>query len=371
MTDEMNVAARGEKLLADVRRIIEEARRAVYAGMAAVQLEHNWKIGRRIVEEEQGGNVRAEYAKRTIAELSAHLCAEFGEGYSPRALAEYKRFYLVFPDLEILHTRVQNLTWSHFRLLLRVGEPKVREWYMQEASGEGWSVRTLDRNIATQYCQRLLASQADRLPVVAEMKEKTAAFQRDKLEFIKNPSVLEFIGLKGNQGLVEGDLEKGILAHLREFMLELGKGFAFVESQRLVRTECRDYFVDLVFYNFMLKCFFLVDLKMGRITHQDVGQMDMYVRMFDERVRQADDNPTIGIVLCGDTDPDIARYSILHGNERLFASKYQLQLPTPEELTDEVARQRATLLLQMGDAHAEGRRENFSIGEPKIGRGAQ
>ena len=352
MRGERIMSVREEKLLADVRGIIEEARRTVYAGVAAVQLEHNWKIGRRIVEEEQGGNARAEYARRTIAELSAHLCAEFGEGYSERLLREYRAFYLVFPDWEIWHTRVPNLSWSHFRLLMRVEEPKVREWYMQEASNEGWSVRTLDRNIATQYCQRLLASQADRLPVVAEMKEKTAAFQRDKLEFIKNPSVLEFIGLEGNRGLVEDDLEKGILAHLQEFLLELGKGFAFVESQRLVRTECKDYFVDLVFYNFILKCFFLIDLKMGRITHQDVGQMDMYVRMFDELVKRPDDNPTIGIVLCADTDPDIARYSILHGNERLFASKYQLQLPTPEELTDEVARQRQTLLLQIGEERA-------------------
>ncbi|MBP5786551.1 MAG: DUF1016 family protein [Kiritimatiellae bacterium] len=364
------MSVRGKKLLADVRGIIEDARRTVYAGVAAVQLEHNWKIGRRIVEEEQGGSVRAEYAKRTVAELSAHLCAEFGEGYSERNLREFRAFYQVFPNPEIWHTRVPNLTWSHFRLLMRVEEPKVREWYMQEASNEGWSVRTLDRNIATQYCQRLLASQADRLPVAAEMKEKTAAFQRDRLEFIKNPSVLEFIGLEGNRGLVEDDLEKAILAHLREFMLELGKGFAFVESQRLVRTECKDYFVDLVFYNFILKCFFLIDLKMGRITHQDVGQMDMYVRMFDELVKRPDDNPTIGIVLCADTDPDIARYSILHGNERLFASKYQLQLPTPEELTDEVARQRQTLLLQLGEAHAEARRRGVGKAQKgKKGRG--
>ncbi|MBR3582578.1 MAG: DUF1016 family protein [Kiritimatiellae bacterium] len=361
------MAGRGEKLLADVRGIIEEARRAVYAGVAAVQLEHNWKIGRRIVEEEQGGEDRAEYGTGAIAGLSVALQAEYGAGYSARALADYRRFYLMFNDLKILHTRVPNLTWSHFRLLMRVGEPKVREWYMQEASNEGWSVRTLDRNIATQYCQRLLASQADRLPVVEEMKEKTAAFQRDRLEFIKNPSVLEFIGLQGNRGLVEDDLEKGILDHLQEFLLELGKGFAFVESQRLIRTECKDYFVDLVFYNFILKCFFLIDLKMGRITHQDVGQMDMYVRMFDELVKRPDDNPTIGIVLCADTDPDIARYSILHGNERLFASKYQLQLPTPEELTDEVARQRQTLLLQIGEERA--RYGKGSVARPGKGKG--
>ena len=239
--------------------------------------------------------------------------------------------------------------WSHFRIIMRESDPVAREWYINEASNEGWGVRTLDRNMATQYYQRLLLSQANRTPVIAEMKRKTAAFQKDKLEFIKNPSVLEFIGLHGKDGLVECDLEKGILTHLKDFMLELGKGFAFVESQRLIRTECNDYFIDLVFYNFMLKCFFLIDLKMGRVTHQDVGQMDMYVRMYDETVKQPDDNPTIGIVLCADTDPDIARYSILKGNEQLFAAKYQLKLPTPQELTDEVARQKAMLMSQFSD----------------------
>jgi predicted nuclease of restriction endonuclease-like (RecB) superfamily len=232
---------------------------------------------------------------------------------------------------------------------MRVVDPVAREWYINEASNEHWGVRVLDRNISTQYYERLLLSQADKQPVIAEMKKKTAALQKDKLEFIKNPAVLEFIGLHGKQGLVEDDLEKAILVHLQEFLLELGKGFSFVESQKLMRTECNDYFIDLVFYNFMLKCFFLVDLKVGRITHQDVGQMDMYVRMYDEIVKQPDDNPTIGIVLCADTDPDIARYSILKGNERLFATKYKLNIPTPEELTEEVAKQRATLLIQLAE----------------------
>ena len=338
-----------KKLLSDIRCIIVKARHTLYAGINAVQIDHNWKIGQRIVEEEQGGNIRAEYGKRIVTELSVRLCAEFGEGYSERYLWEFKRFYVVFPNLEILHTRVQNLTWSHFRLIMRVSDPVAREWYINEASNEEWSVRTLDRNISSQYYERLLLSQANRAPVIAEMKRKTSAFQKDKLEFIKSPSVLEFIGLKGKRGLVEDDLGKAILTHLQEFMLELGKGFAFVESKRLVRTECNDYFIDLVFYNFMLKCFFLIDLKMTRITHQDVGQMDMYVRMFDELVKQPDDNPTIGIVLCADTDPDIARYSMLKGNEHLFATKYSLKLPTPQELTEEITRQKATLLMQLAE----------------------
>lgn len=218
----------------------------------------------------------------------------------------------LFSQIERFGARVCQISVGRiFGCLLGLKIQLPANGIFNEASNEHWSVRTLNRNISTQYYERLLLSQADTLPVIAEMKRKTAAFQRDKLEFIKNPAVLEFIGLHGKQGLVEDDLEKAILAHLQEFMLELGKGFAFVESQRLVRTECNDYFIDLVFYNFMLKCFFLIDLKMSRITHQDVGQMDMYVRMYDELVKQPDDNPTIGIVLCAETDPDIARYSIL------------------------------------------------------------
>ena len=208
-------------LLSDIKAIIKEARSAAYAGINAVQIDQNWKIGKRIVEEEQGGRIRAEYGKRTIAELSAHLCAEFGEGYSERNLRDFRAFYVIFPDSEIWHTRVPNLSWSHFRLIMRVSDPVAREWYINEASNEHWGVRTLDRNISTQYYERLLLSQTDRLPVIAEMKRKTAAFQKDKLEFIKNPSVLEFIGLHGKQGLVEDDLEKAILTHLQEFMLEL------------------------------------------------------------------------------------------------------------------------------------------------------
>lgn len=342
------------QLLADVRAIIVGSRRSVYAGINAVQIDHNWNIGRRIVEEEQGGKRKAEYGKGTIAKLSAHLCAEFGEGYSERNLRDFRAFYSIFPDQEIWRTRAPNLSWSHFRLIMRVESPVAREWYINEASNEHWGVRTLDRNISTQYYERLLLSQANKAPVIAEMKKKTAAFQKDKLEFIKSPSVLEFIGLHGKQGLVEDDIEKGILSHLKEFILELGKGFAFVESQKHMRTECNDYFIDLVFYNFMLKCFFLIDLKVGRITHQDVGQMDMYVRMYDEIVKQPDDNPTIGIVLCADTDPDIARYSILKGNEQIFATKYKLNIPTPEELTEEVAKQRATLLIQLAEHEGGG-----------------
>jgi predicted nuclease of restriction endonuclease-like (RecB) superfamily len=238
------------------------------------------------------------------------------------------------------------LSWTHYERLLRVDNSKARYWYMQEAFEQMWSYRTLDRNINTQYYERMLLSQADE-SVVREMKEKTKPFQIDKLAFIKNPTVLEFMGLPGNSGYVEQDIEKAIIDNIQKFLMELGKGFAFVARQQLIRTEAEDYYVDLVFYNYILKCFVLIDLKMGKIVHQDVGQMDMYVRMYDEMKRGDDHNPTIGIVLCSETDKDIARYSILKGNEQLFASKYKLFLPTEAELRAEIERQKEILNLQL------------------------
>jgi predicted nuclease of restriction endonuclease-like (RecB) superfamily len=217
---------------------------------------------------------------------------------------------------------------------------------MKEAAEQQWAYRTLDRNIATQYYERLLLSQV-KSSVKREMKSKTKEFQNNKLEFIKNPTVLEFLGLPGKTGYSEKILEKALIDHLQQFLLELGKGFSFVERQQLVRTETTDYYVDLVFYNYILKCFILIDLKTNKITHQDVGQMDMYVRMYDDLKRGKDDNPTIGIVLCSQTDEDIARYSILKGNERLFATKYKLYLPTEEELRLEIEREKELIQIQL------------------------
>ena len=228
---------------------------------------------------------------------------------------------------------------------MRVENVTARNWYMREASEQMWSVRTLDRNINTQYYERLLLSQVKE-PVENEMKEKTTMFQQDKLEFIKNPTVLEFLGLPNNKSYKEKDLEKAILDNMSDFLMELGKGFAFVARQQLIRTESEDYYIDLVFYNYLLKAFVLVDLKVGKITHQDVGQMDMYVRMYDELKRTEGDNPTIGILLCSQTDKDIARYSILKGSEQIFTSKYQLLLPSEEELANEIRRQKEIFLFQ-------------------------
>ena len=245
----------------------------------------------------------------------------------------------------IWNTRVPNLTWSHYRTLLRVSDAEARAWYLKEAVAEAWSVRTLDRNIGSQYYYRLLASQ-NKDAVKTEMKTLTSPMQTNKLEFIKNPVVAEFLGLTNNSDFTESQLEQSILNHLQKFLMELGKGYAFVARQQHIATDAGDYFIDLVFYNYILKCFVLIDLKTTQISHQDVGQMDMYVRMYDELKRSEGDNPTIGILLCSETSQDIARYSVLHGNEQLFAAKYLTYLPTEEQLRTEIEAQKEIFRLQ-------------------------
>ena len=321
----------------EVKQIVQQARKQAYSAINLAMVEAYWKLGKRIVEEEQQGQVRADYGKQLLKSLSKVLTEEFGKGFSVGSLYYYRQFYLTFP--EIFATPWRILSWSHYKRLMQVSDAKARVWYLKEAAEQMWSYRTLDRNIGSQYYHRLLLSQHKDV-VEKEMKTLTRSYQEDNLEFIKNPTVAEFIGLSPNSDFTETDLESAIIGNLQRFLLELGKGFSFVARQKLVRIEKRDYFIDLVFYNYLLKCFVLVDLKTTPITHQDVGQMDMYVRIYDERVRGESDNPTIGIVLCSETDEDIARYSVLHDNERLFASKYMLYMPTEEELRDEINRQK-------------------------------
>lgn len=237
-------------------------------------------------------------------------------------------------------------------VLLQVKDSKARAWYEKEAWEQTWNVRTLQRNVSSQYYYRMLQTQKQEL-VEKEMKEITAEYQSDKLEFIKNPVVAEFLGLASNTDFMESDLEKSILINLQKFLMELGKGYAFVARQQHIHTEKQEYFIDLVFYNYILKCFVLIDLKTQKITHQDVGQMDMYIRMYDELKRSEGDNPTIGIVLCSETDEDIARYSVMHGNEQLFASKYKLYLPTEEELREEIKMQKTMFYLQQKEQLTE------------------
>ena len=335
-----------DSFINEVRQIVEQARRQAYTAINSSMVKAYWEMGKRIVEEEQQGQTRANYGKQLLKSLSQALTEEFGKGFSVGSLYYYRQFYLTFP--EIFATPWRILSWSHYKRLMQVPDSKARNWYLKEASEQMWSYRTLDRNIGTQYYHRLLLSQ-HKDAVENEMKIRTGDYQEDKLEFIKNPTVAEFIGLASNSDFTETDLESAIIGNLQKFLLELGKGFSFVARQKLVRTEKRDYFVDLVFYNYLLKCFVLIDLKTSPITHQDVGQMDMYVRIYDERVRSEGDNPTIGIVLCSETDNDIARYSVLHDNDRLFASKFMLYMPTEQELRNEINRQKEFYQLQHGN----------------------
>lgn len=337
-----NEATLSSNFIQEIKQLVARGRQEAYAAVNQAMVNAYWQIGRRIVEEEQGGAERANYGKQILKQLSAALTEEFGKGFSVQNLYYFRQFYLTFP--EIFHTPCGILTWSHYRRLLSVTDPQAREWYAKEASEQMWSYATLNRNISTQYYERLLLSQ-DKAPVEQEMKSLTKGFDSDKLEFVKNPVVAEFLGMSTTKAYVESELESAILNNLEKFLLELGKGFSFVERQKLIRTEAKNYFIDLVFYNFKLKCFVLIDLKVGQITHQDVGQMEMYVNMYDQNIREDGDNPTLGIVLCSETDADIARY-MLNDSKNVFMSKYLLCLPSKEQLKVEIERQKALFALQ-------------------------
>lgn len=338
-----DISTYNSDFIQEIKHIVTQARQKAYTAINSAMVEAYWQMGKRIVEQEQQGKDRADYGSQLLKSLSKELTAEFGKGFSVGSLYYYRQFYQTFP--EIFATPWRILTWSHYKRLLQVTNVEARTWYLKEAAEQMWSYRTLDRNIGSQYYERLLLSQ-HKETVKSEMEALNAPFEHDRMEFIKNPTVAEFIGLTPNSDFTESDLEKTIIGNLQKFLLELGKGFSFVARQKLVRTEKKDYFIDLVFYNYILKSFVLIDLKTTTITHQDVGQMDMYVRMYDERVRGESDNPTIGIVLCSETDEDIARYSVLHDNDRLFASKYMLYMPTEKELREEIERQKEFYRLQ-------------------------
>ncbi len=328
----------------EIKQILAQARQKTYQAINTAMVEAYWNIGRKIVLEEQNGNQRADYGKEILKNLSIELTSEFGKGFSERSLREYRQFYLLLPEFEIRRTLFAILNWSHFQRVLRVTDNNARNYYLKEASENMWSVRTLDRNISTLYYQRLLSSQ-NKSVVENEMIEKTEDFKVNALDFIKNPAVLEFLALPNNQSYTEQELEKALIDNIQKFILELGKGFAFVKRQELIRTETSDFYIDLVFYNYILKCFVIIDLKTNKITHQDIGQLDMYVRMYDDLKKQESDNPTIGILLCSETDKTIAKYSVLNQNQQLFASKYLPYLPTEQELIDEIEREKLNFKL--------------------------
>lgn len=314
-----------EKLYAGIRNILANARQRAYSAVNFAMVESYWLIGQQIVEHEQHGEARADYGKGLLKELAAKLSVEFGKGFDESNLRYMRLFYRCFPIRDTLR---HELTWSHYRRLISVENEQARIWYMNEAADSVWSTRQMDRQISTLYYERLLASK-DKAPVVAEAKQKMSELKPEL--FIHDPFVLEFLNLKEYPALRESDIEQALIDHLQQFLLELGRGFCFVARQKRMRYDEEDFYVDLVFYHSILKCHVLIDLKLGKLTHEDVGQMDSYIRMFDALYRNEDDNPTLGIILCSQKSEAIVKYSVLNEGKQIFASRYKLYLPTEEE----------------------------------------
>lgn len=326
-------------LLDALRGLIQQGRQQALRAVDMVQVQTCWEIGRHIVEFEQGGETRAAYGKKLLPKLAESLTREFGKGFDASNLRYMRLFFQAFPMCDALR---HELSWTHYRLLLRVNSSQARQWYMTEAAVQNWSSRALDRQIDTLYYERLLLS-GDKLGVNAEATTNLAALPQTPREFVRDPVMLEFLGLPGTGKLLESKLEQALMDKLQSFLLELGKGFAFVARQQRISTEHQDFYIDLVFYNYLLKCFVLIDLKTGKLTHQDIGQMDMYVRMYDDSRRGPEDNPTVGILLCDQKDHSVVRYSVLKDSEQIFATKYRLVLPSEDDLRAEIERERAAI----------------------------
>ncbi|MDV4031609.1 hypothetical protein CMT49_05800 [Elizabethkingia anophelis] len=325
--------------ISEIRNILAQARMKAYQSVNSVMVEAYWLIGKRIVEEEQNGKKRAEYGEALLKNLSVALTKEFGKGFSSSNLRNFRQFYLTYSDPEICYTLCSKLTWSHNRLIMRIDSNAARNYYLKEASEQNWSVRVLERHINTFYYERLLSTQN---------KEETVQYSTGEnndlaRDFIKDPYVFEFLNIPEPISASENDIEAALIGNLQQFLLELGKGFSFIGRQFRISTETSHFYIDLVFYNYILKCFVLFDLKIAKLTHQDAGQMDMYIRMFDDLKKQPEDNPTIGIILCTEKDETVVKYSILNEHKQLFATKYLPYLPTEEELTAEIKREKLFL----------------------------
>ncbi|MDB5090175.1 MAG: hypothetical protein JWR09_4169 [Mucilaginibacter sp.] len=350
-------------LYADIKSILEQARSNAVRAVNFSMVIAYWEIGKRIVEEEQHGNERAGYGQAVLKELSKKLTADFGKGFTVSNIEYFRKFYLVFsnrpkPDavrriLEEETTLPQNqisipdamrreLSWTHYRLLMRVEDEAARKYYMNEAAEQNWSTRTLERQINSLYFQRLLSSK-DKQPLIANSEKENRQDQPTILDFVKDPYILEFLQLQPNATLYERELETELLNKLQLFLLELGKGFCFVARQKRISADNEHFYIDLVFYNYILKCFILVDLKVGKLSHQDIGQMDLYVRYYEDQIKQESDNPTIGLILCTEKNETIVKYSVLKESKQIFASKYKLYLPTEKELIAELNAELAQL----------------------------
>ncbi len=320
----------------DIKSILNAAKAQSYRAINSTMIQAYWLVGYRIVEQEQNGEKRAGYGEKVIEKLSKALNNEIGSGMSVAQLRNCRQFYLTFSDDEIRYTLCSELSWSHIRLIMRLDTEKERNYYIEQAKKGAWSVRQLERNIKTDMYHRVLQNQ-----IVSGETNEVAVKAPES--YIKDPYILEFLGVKPDISTTEKDIENAIIKNMEKFLLEMGKGFSFVERQMHIKTETQDFFIDLVFYNYILKCFVLVDLKRGSLKHQDIGQMDMYVRMFDSLKKADDDNPTLGIIFCADKDESIVKYSVLNESEQIFASKYKTFLPTEEELRLELDRNRRYL----------------------------
>ena len=327
--------------VAEIRDILAQARQKTYTAINSAMVEAYWLMGKRIVEEEQQGNQRANYGEAILKSLSIELTDEFGKGFSYANLRNFRQFYLTYPDVEICYALCSKLTWSHNRLIMRVENKEAQRYYLQEAYEQNWSVRTLERNINTFSYQRLLSTNS--------AVERQQSDVLNPADFIKDPYVFEFLNIPQPVEATEKEIETALLNDLEKYLLELGKGFSFVARQFRVSTETSHFYIDLVFYNYILKCFVLFDLKTTKLSHQDTGQMDMYIRMYDDLKKQDNDNPTIGIILCAEKDETIVKYSILNDSKQLFATKYMPYLPTEQELIAEIEYKKSQLKLHQSN----------------------
>lgn len=324
-----------------IRTILTEARSKAYMAINKAMIEAYWNIGK-IVCETQGSFERAEYGDYLIQNLSQKLTMEFGKGFTPTNIKYMRQFYLKFP---IGHALSDQLSWTHYRLLIKVERDEVRQFYMEECIQNQWSTRQLERQINSFYYERILTTKNQYKNEVRQEIQQLEPGAAPE-DIIKDPYVLEFIGTKANIKYTEKELESGLIANLQEFLLELGRGFSFVARQKRITAEGEHFYIDLVFYNYFLKCFVLIDLKVGKLNHQDIGQMDFYVRFFEKEIKDTSDNPTIGLILCSEKNETIVKYSVLEESRQIFASKYLLYLPTEEELKRELDRERHVLTLE-------------------------
>lgn len=346
----------------DIKQIIENARSYAYKAVNFSMIIAYWEIGKIIVEEEQNGQDRAEYGKSLIKELSKQLTKDYGKGFNEANLKYMRQFYSIFSighalrgefktqKTYTLHRKSENiekhplqtvlrqeLTWTHYRILLKVSDNTERIFYMNEAANSNWTTRQLERQINTELFKRI--TQSKNKNEILELANNGIEIQKTQ-DIIKDPFVLEFTGIKPNTNFYEKDLEQALIDKLQDFLLELGKGFSFVARQQRITHEGDHYFVDLVFYNYLLKCFVLIDLKVGKLTYQDIGQMDGYVRLYEEKLKPEGDNPTIGIILCAEKNDTTVKYSLLKDSEQIFASKYQLYFPTKEEFIQQIEKEK-------------------------------